>query len=140
MTDPDQTGFATGTYGGTSSGVNLEFMTKANNNMAVPNPYTVTTANGLIRLGASGRMVNSYIHFNGTSMAGVAAPTDNNVFNIHTLNNVLGFASNSGTTGAGANNTVIGSKGIKLHFKGEFTSTGDAMLGGDNSKATKLEI
>ncbi|MBK8327184.1 MAG: hypothetical protein IPL02_09350, partial [Moraxellaceae bacterium] len=140
VTDPDQTGAATGTYGGTSAGLNLEFMTKANNNMAVPNPYTVTTAKGLIRLGASGRMVNSYIHFNGTSMAGVAAPTDDNVFNIHTLNNVLGFASNSGTTGAGANNTVIGSKGIKLHFKGEFTSTGDAMLGGDNSKTTKLEI
>ncbi len=144
VTDPDQTGATTSTYyngtNSTSAGLNLEFMTKANNDMTVANPYTLTGAKGLIRLGASGRMVNSYIHLNGTSMYNVGAPTDDNLTNTHFLNNVLGFASNSGTTGTGANNTVIGDKGIKLHFRGEFTTAGDAMLGGDATKETKLEI
>lgn len=140
VTDPDQTGFATGTYGGTSAGLNLEFMTKVDNDMTVANPYTLTNAKGLIRLGASGRMVNAFMQAKGVSMTGVAAPTDNNITNTHVLNNVLGFASNSGTTGAGANNTVIGDKGIGLRFRGEFTTVGDAMLGGDNTKETKLEI
>ncbi|MBK7300973.1 MAG: hypothetical protein IPI79_11925 [Moraxellaceae bacterium] len=136
VTDPDQTGAATGTYGGTSAGLNLEFMTKVDNDMTAANPYTLTNAKGLIRLGASGRMVNSYINFKGTDMRGLAAPTNGD----GGVNNILGFASNSGTTGAGANNTVIGDKGIGLRFRGEFTTAGDAMLGGDNTKETKLEI
>jgi len=100
----------------------------------------VSDTKGLIRLGASGRMVNSYLQLRGINMNGVAAPTDNNVTNTHVLNNVLGFASNNTTTGSGANNTVIGSKGLNLHFRGEFTTAGDAMLGGDATKETKLEI
>lgn len=129
VTDPDQTGSATGTYGGTSAGLNLEFMTKVNNDMTVANPYSLTNAKGLIRLGASGRMVNSYLSLKGVDVNGLAFPA-----------NILGFASDSGTTGSGANNTVMGSRGLGLRFRGEFTSEGDAMLGGDNSKTTKLEI
>lgn len=140
VTDPDQTGAAQGTFGGTSAGVNLEFMTKANNDMTVTNPYSLTGAKGLIRLGASGRTVNSFLSLRGVNMNGVAAPTDNNVTNTHVLNNVLGFATDSSTTGTGANNTVMGERGIALRFKGEFTTAGDAMLGGDNTKESKLEI
>ena len=129
VTDPDQTGSATGTYGGTSAGLNLEFMTKVNNDMTVANPYSLTNAKGLIRLGASGRMVNSYLSLKGVDVNGQAFPA-----------NIVGFASDNSTTGSGANNTVMGSKGLSLRFRGEFTSEGDAMLGGDNSKTTKLEL
>lgn len=129
VTDPDQTGQATGTYAGTSAGLNLEFMTKVNNDMTVTNPYSLTGAKGLIRLGASGRMVNSYLQLRGVSVNGLGVPA-----------NILGFASDSGTTGTGTNNTVMGSRGLGLRFRGEFTSEGDAMLGGDNSKTTRLEI
>jgi hypothetical protein len=140
-TDPDQTGAATGTYQGKSAGLNLEFMTKANAAVDPTNPvYSLTGAKGLIRVGASGRMVNSYLQVRGISANGIAAPTDNNVTNTHVLNNILGYASNSSTTGTGANNTVIGSNGIGLRLRGEFTAQGDAMLGGDNTKATTLEI
>ncbi len=143
VTDPDQTGAANGTFGGKSAGLNLEFMTKLQADMTLPIPYSLTTGNtarGLIRLGASGRMVNSYIQLRGVSTNGLAAPTDNNATNTHILNNVLGFASNNTTTGAGAENTVIGSNGVLLHFRGEFTAKDDAMLGGDNTKATTLEL
>jgi hypothetical protein len=143
VTDPDQTGAANGTYNGKSAGLNLEFMTKLQADMTLPIPYSLTTGNaarGLIRLGASGRMVNSYLQLRGVSTNGLAAPTDDNVTNTHVLNNILGFASNNSTTGSGANNTVIGSNGVLLHFRGEFTATGDAMLGGDNTKVTTLEI
>ncbi|MBH1971234.1 hypothetical protein FK216_10490 [Moraxellaceae bacterium AER2_44_116] len=140
VTDPDQTGAATGTYGGKSAGLNLELMTKANADMTLPNPYSLTNAKGLIRLGASGRMVNSYLQLRGVSTNGLAAPTDNNTTNTHILNNILGFASNNTTTGTGAENTVIGSNGVLLHFRGEFTAKDDAMLGGDNTKATTLEL
>lgn len=129
VTDPDPTGAATGTYGGTSAGLNLEFMTKLNNDMTVVNPYSLTNAKGLIRLGASGRMVNSYLQIKGVDVSGLGVPA-----------NILGFASDSGSTGSGVNSTVMGSKGIGLRFRGEFTSEGDGMLGGDNSKTTKLEI
>ena len=95
---------------------------------------------GVALTGASGRMVNSYIQLRGVSTNGLAAPTDNNATNTHILNNVLGFASNNTTTGAGAENTVIGSNGVLLHFRGEFTAKDDAMLGGDNTKATTLEL
>ena len=141
VTDPDQTGAANGTFLGKSAGLNLEFMTKLQADMTLPIPYSLTTGNtarGLIRLGASGRMVNSYIQLRGVSTNGLAAPTDNNATNTHILNNVLGFASNNTTTGAGAENTVIGSNGVLLHFRGEFTAKDDAMLGGDNTKATTL--
>lgn len=139
VTDPDQTGATEGTYGGTSSGLNLELLTKKDDAPSAAT-YNLNDTRGLIRLGASGRMVNSYLQLRGVSMNGVAAPTDDNITNIHVLNNVLGFASDNSTTGTGANNTVMGSKGIALHFRGEFTSEGDGMLAGDNSKATTLEI
>ncbi len=139
VTDPDQTGKATGTYDGKSAGLNLEFLTKKETAPSA-NTYSLADTKGLIRLGASGRMVNSYLQLRGISMNGVAAPTDNNATNTHVLNNVLGFSSNNSTTGSGANNTVIGSKSVHLRFRGEFTSEGDSMLGGDNTKATTLEL
>ncbi|HNC02992.1 MAG TPA: hypothetical protein PLY05_06505, partial [Agitococcus sp.] len=139
VTDPDQTGAATGTYGGTSAGLNLEFLTKKETAPSA-NTYSLADTKGLIRLGASGRMVNSYLQLRGISMNGVTAPTDNNVTNTHILNNVLGYASNNSGTGSGVTNTVMGSKGVNLRFRGEFTTAGDAMLGGDDTKETKLEI
>lgn len=128
VTDPDQTGAATGTYGGTSAGLNLEFLTKKETAPSA-NTYSLADTKGLIRLGASGRMVNSYLQLRGVDVSGQTYP-----------NNILGYASNNSTTGSGAANTVIGSKGVNLRFRGEFTTAGDAMLGGDNSKETKLEI
>ncbi len=143
VTDPDQTGATNGTFAGKSPGLNLEFMTKTNADMTLANPYSLSTGNaprGLIRLGANGRMVNSYLQLRGFSTNGLAAPTDNNATNTHVLNNILGFATNAGGTGGAAQNTVMGSRGVHLRFKGEFTNKGDAMLGGDDTKATTLEI
>ena len=128
VTDPDTTGAATGTYAGTSSGVNLEFLTKSKDAPSA-NTYSLADTKGLIRLGASGRMVNSYLQLRGVDVSGQTYP-----------NNILGFASNNSTTGSGASNTVMGSRGLGMHFRGEFTTAGDAMLGGDDTKETKLEI
>ncbi|MFO1374554.1 MAG: hypothetical protein U1E99_08200 [Agitococcus sp.] len=128
VTDPDQTGAATGTYGGTSAGLNLEFLTKKETAPSA-NTYSLADTKGLIRLGASGRMVNSYLQLRGVDVSGQTYP-----------NNILGYASNNSTTGSGAANTVMGSKGVNLRFRGEFTTAGDAMLGGDDTKETKLEI
>lgn len=128
VTDPDTTGAATGTYTGTSSGVNLEFLTKSKDAPSA-NTYSLADTKGLIRLGASGRMVNSYLQLRGVDVSGQTYP-----------NNILGFASNNSTTGSGASNTVMGSRGLGIHFRGEFTTAGDAMLGGDDTKETKLEI
>ena len=120
----------TGTYASngvtTSSGLNLEIM--LNKEANTQNPYAIdaTTnspqgAKGLIRLGASGRMVNSSLEFRGTKGQ----------------ENVLGNAVR--TDGAqGGNN--IGNSGIGFRMKAEFTNDNDSMLGGDASKATKLEI
>lgn len=141
VTDPNQLGAATGTYAGTSSGLNIELMTKSNTTINPSNPvYNLDNSKGLIRLGMSGRIVNGALQVRGTSANGLAAPADNNATNTHTLNNVLGFASDSGTTATGANGTVMGSSGLALRLRGEFTQKGDAMLGGDDSKATTLEI
>ncbi|MFC3902005.1 hypothetical protein SAMN05421749_101676 [Acinetobacter marinus] len=133
VTDPDQTGASTGTYAGTSSGINLEFMTKANAVVDANTPvYSTDNAKGLIRVGASGRIVNGEVQVRGVNANGLGA-TDN----------VLGFASRadqSAPNATGANATIIGSSGIGMRIRGEFTASGDSMLGGDNSKATTLEI
>lgn len=123
-----------GTAKATGAGLNLEFMTKTG---AMDNASLSSTgAKGLIRVGASGRMVNSFLQIRGTDASTFAA-----------ANSVLGYASNaSGTANTvpnntlGNNKTVMGSTGIALRLRGEFTRDGDAMLFGDNNKSTKLEI
>lgn len=141
VTDPNQLGAETGTYAGTSAGLNIELMTKSNA-MIDPNMpnYNLDNSKGLIRVGMSGRMVNGALQLRGTSANGVAAPVDDNNTNTHTLNNVLGFASDANATANGADGTVIGSSGLALRLRGEFTQKGDGMLAGDDSKATTLEI
>lgn len=120
-----------GTYNGSSSGLNLEFMTKADVDMSAPNPYTTNDAKGLIRVGASGRIVNGYLQVRGVDGTGIANPTTT------TAGNILGTA--NGVT-LGNDSTVIGKSGIALRLRGEFTRAGDGMLAGDDSKATTLEI
>ena len=52
--------------------------------------------------------------------------------------NILGKANNA-VTAAGTQN-IIGNTGIAFRMKADFTKKNDPMLGGDNSKATTLEI
>ena len=124
----------TGSYGNnltgangltTNSGLNIEFMLSKNVDKNAP--YTIdalsnsANAKGLIRLGASGRLVNSSITVRGTQG------------NTATLGNA------SGPTGATTNNNVMGSTGIAARVKTEFTKDNDTMLAG-GGQATTLEI
>lgn len=121
----------TGTYAEngvtTNSGLNLEIM--LNKNVDSSNPYAIDPksnspqgAKGLIRLGASGRMVNSSLEFRG----------------LKGQESVLGNAVKADGTATSSN--VIGNSGVGFRMKAEFTKDNDSMLGGDNSKATRLEI
>ena len=74
----------------------------------------------MIRLGASGRMVNSYLQVRG--MDGTSDTT------------ILGTANTAAGTGSSNSNS-----GIAFRMKGEFTKDNDSMLGSDG-KATTLEI
>ena len=125
----------------TSSGLNIELMTKKAAYVDPTNPvYTLASdtstsdnaAKGLIRVGASGRMVNSYLQIRGVNANGQDI-----------TKNVLGYATNSDngdpSVSTGANGTVLGSTGIGARLHGEFTRTGDGMLGTDG-ETTKLEI
>ena len=120
----------TGTYASngvtTSSGLNLEIMLNKEANSQ--NPYAIDAATnspqgakGLIRVGASGRMVNSSLEFRG----------------LKGQNDVLGNAVRTDGSQGGNN---IGNSGIGFRMKAEFTNDNDSMLAGDASKATKLEI
>ena len=129
--DPDQTGASSGTYGGKSAGLNLEFLMRANTEINPLAPvYNLDNAKGLIRVGASGRIVNGMLQIRGIDGRG--------------SNNILGYAtagnSISGPGVANTENSVMGSSGIGLRLRGDFTSKGDSMLQGDDSKATTLEI
>ena len=113
-----------GTYasGGksTSSGLNLEFMLK--NNVKNTAPYVLNANNspqdarGLIRIGASGRIVNGSIEVRGVNEKGLTST-------------ILGNA-NQGSTQS--TNSIMGSSGIATHIRGEFVNTG--------TNATTLEI
>lgn len=111
----------------TNSGLNIEVMLSSN--VDKTNPYALDVTNspqnakGLIRLGASGRMVNSYLQVRG--MDGTADTT------------ILGTANTA--TGTGSSNSILGNSGIAFRMKGEFTKDNDSMLGSDG-KATTLEI
>lgn len=110
-----------------NAGVNLELMLKSNT--AVDNLYGLDSNNnpagatGLIRVGASGRMVNGFLQLRGIK-------TDETV-----NDNILGLA-NSSSVNTNLKNTVIGDTGIGFRMRGEFTNTNDGS-GGD---PTKLEI
>ncbi|MEF9957212.1 MAG: heme utilization protein [Acinetobacter sp.] len=159
--DPATTGTITGnTYSASTasnSGLNLEFM--INKNVNTSNRYSVDAtktprngqatpelAKGLIRLGASGRMVNGLIQIRGTdtnSNDGFTRtdPVYNVVANQYgnpDNTNIVGKANNA-VTAAGTQN-IIGDTGIAFRMKTDFTKKNDPMLGGDNSKATVLEI
>lgn len=120
----------TGAYGNgtetTNAGLNLEVMLSKNVNQASPYALDVTNspenAKGLIRVGASGRMVNGYLQLRGVD---------------GTNNTLLGNA-NSGSV-ASSSNSVLGKSGIAFRMRGEFTKENDSMLGADG-KPTTLEI
>ncbi|WP_026471257.1 DUF6160 family protein [Alkanindiges illinoisensis] len=119
VNDPQYTG---GTFGGTNSGLNLEFMHKSN---VTAGTYNTDNAKGIIRAGASGRMKNAYLVVRGTDARDVANPA-------------LGFASNNATSPtSGTNASIIGSTGIAIRMKGEFTR--DAADAGGGSPTT-LEL
>ncbi|MCY6411765.1 hypothetical protein QTA56_06375 [Acinetobacter sp. VNH17] len=131
----------------TSSGLNIELMTKKAAYVDPTNPvYTLATdtstsdnaAKGLIRVGASGRMVNSYLQIRGVDTK-----------NQNQAKNILGYATNtdngdpSTTTNTNGTGTVLGSTGIGVRLHGEFTNDGDGMLGaqlGTAGDPTTLEI
>ena len=133
------------TYGvATSSGLNIELMTKKNAYVDSTSPvYALTAgtneteaAKGLIRVGASGRMVNSFLQIRGINATGQDV-----------TKNILGYATTTDngdpSVSTGANGTILGSTGIGVRLRGEFTNEGDAMLGnqlGSAGSATTLEI
>ena len=110
----------------TNAGLNLEFM--LNKRVDTSNPYALDASNtpvgaqGLIRVGASGRMVNGSLQLRGLTTNGA---TD-----------TLGKADRPGGT---STNNVSGNSGIAFRMKADFTKEGDTMLGSDG-KATTLEI
>ena len=111
----------------TNSGLNLEIMLNKEVNKADPYALDAATnspagAKGLIRVGASGRMVNSSLEFRGVSGA----------------NTVLGNATSA--SGTPTSNNIMGNSGVAFRMHAEFTKDNDSMLAGDNAKATTLEI
>lgn len=124
------TGVSGGTYNGTTSGLNIEILTKKDADMTLGNPYSLSGSKGLIRVGANGRVVNASLQVRGVSATGV-----------DDTGNILGKATTEINPTPGGNDaTVIGSTGIAARLRAEFTKSGDGMLNGDNSKASTLEI
>lgn len=105
----------------TNSGLNLELMIipSATNGYGLDANNSPTGAQGLIRVGASGRMVNSSLNIRGVDLSTGTDP--------------LGLSTET-------SKNVMGNSGIALRMKADFTTIGDAMLQGDNNKATTLEI
>ena len=107
---------------------------------------TPETAKGLIRLGASGRMVNGSIQVRGTNANSNDGFTRTdpvydvtaNKFGNPDNTNILGKANNA-VSATGTQN-IIGNTGIAFRMKADFTKKNDPMLEGDNTKATALEI
>lgn len=128
------TGFSNaGTYAKegitTNSGLNLEIM--LNKEVNASDPYAIDStsnspkgAKGLIRVGASGRMVNSSLEFRGVSGD----------------NTVLDKANNGKGSSTALSTNVMGNSGVAFRMQTEFTKDDDSMLNGDKSKATTLEI
>lgn len=120
----------------TNAGLNLEFM--LNKNVSKTDPYAINQltkspqgAAGLIRVGASGRMVNGYLQLRGISSEGKGNPVYGTSYGHPDGTNILGEAK------SGSN--VIGNTGIGFRMGADFTIDNDSMLGSDG-KATTLEI
>lgn len=90
----------------TKPGLNLEFMSKTNAGAA----YNLTGAQGLLRLGASGRLTDAYLNFRGTDATGVS-------------DDLLGKATLANGTASTA--PVMGSTGFGMRFKANFTRDSD---------------
>lgn len=130
----------------TNAGLNLEIMTKRDVDITAANPYNLTGAKGLIRVGANGRIVNGFLQVRGVSGSGVGNPSNYGI----SPGNIVGFATSqtnttpSTSTVTNANGTIIGSTGIGFRMRGEFTKDNDAMLnanaGNPAGQATTLEI
>lgn len=95
-------------------GINIDFVLKDGSD----NTFNTTGAKGLIRVGASGIAKNSELSFRGTNGNDATGVT------------VLGNAYTVGD--AATNNTIIGSSGLAMRLKTDFTSTG--------SNPTTLEL
>lgn len=135
VVDPASTksGFMnTGSYGNgtttSNAGLNLEIMLNnkgvnpsATSVYAVDQYNTPSGAKGLIRVGASGRMVNSSLQFRGVQNA----------------SSLIGSAVNS--SGIDTGKDIVGGSGIAFRMKTDFTKDGDSMLS-SGADATTLEI
>ena len=152
----------TGSYGNgivgaggdtTNSGLNLEFL--LNKGVSQTSPYVLdgtnspSNAKGLIRVGASGRMVNGYLQLRGLNTTNKNNPDytgvnygksdqSNIVGRTNNLSTDLSLAANNPITTTTGNN-IMGSTGIAFRMAAEFTKDNDPMLGSDG-KATTLEI
>lgn len=143
----------------TSSGLNLEFML----NPSVATPYDLNGntkspvgAKGLIRVGASGRMVNASLQLRGMSSyadnSNNASALADPVYGIGNYGNpdgtnILGKA-NNGVVTTGSNN-IVGKSGIAFRMGADFVIDNDPMLDDDannsisaseQKNATTLEI
>lgn len=150
-----------------NSGLNLEFMLNKNVSTATPtSPYTLdptqspTGAKGLIRIGASGRMVNGFLQLRGTNSGTKADPVNTNITDPSLVTNkygdpngtnILGQADNglalsTGCTTAPCAKNIMGNTGLAFRMKAEFTTDNDTMLTANSTngdlagRATTLEI
>ena len=124
----------------TNSGLNIEIMTKGGASYNAANPaYSLAGSKGLIRLGANGRIVNGFLQVRGVDGSATSSPTVGAGYAANNTN-ILGSATTAvNQTPTGGNASVMGSSGIAVRMRGEFTKEGDTMLGLDG-KATTLEI
>ena len=158
----------------TNSGLNLEFMLNKDvlntttGQTGTDKPYMLDStktpqgAKGLIRVGASGRMVNGSLQLRGTTSNGKDNPSivrdesnlptsltsTNNKYGNPNGTNILGQANSATVTSnnTSANNRIIGNSGIGFRMKAEFTKDNDSMLAENSANAdaagsaTTLEI
>lgn len=117
----DLTRVADAVYAGkTKPGLNIELMYKGNSGST----YDVSSAKSIIRVGASGRSVNSSLVFRGVD--GAVNPE-----------NVLGMVYNgTSPVTAAADSTIIGKTGLAMRMKTEFTNASNAFGGNE----TTLEL
>ncbi|MDF2416976.1 heme utilization protein [Acinetobacter beijerinckii] len=149
--------YKNGSNNATNAGLNLEFMTNKNvTNTDNNTRYAVTNdtktpagAVGLIRVGASGRMVNGSLQIRGVDSTGLANPViTTGQYGNPNSTNILGTANNG--LGAGAlGGNIVGGTGIGFRMKADFTTDTDMMLdtnmdgtvsAAEKSNATTLEI
>lgn len=101
--------------GKTKPGLNIELMYKGN---APAGVFNTTGAQGVLRVGASGRALESRLVFRGIDARDA-------------VDNLLGFSfSGADIAGSGTNATVMGSTGLALRMKAEFTNA-DNLAGGN---------